>query len=90
MILKELRNNHPEVLKYFEVNLKDRKYQIWERNPLSIDLRTKEVREQKLNYIHENPVKSGICLTNIDYKYSSARYYELNESEWTFLSNIFD
>ena len=34
-IIKELRNNHPEVLKHFEVNLKDRKYQIWKRNPLS-------------------------------------------------------
>ncbi|TAF76568.1 MAG: transposase, partial [Bacteroidetes bacterium] len=54
MILKELRNNHQEVLKHFEVNLKDRKYQIWERNPLSIELRSKHVSEQKLTYIHEN------------------------------------
>lgn len=40
MILKELRNNHSAVLSHFEVNLKDRKYQIWERCPLSVELRT--------------------------------------------------
>ena len=90
MMLKELRNHHQEVLKHFEVNLKDRKYQIWERNPLSIELRTKDVSEQKLNYIHENPVKAGLCQVGVDYKYSSAKFYELNQLEWDFLSHLFE
>ena len=38
MIIKELRNNHPKVLEKFLVKASDRKYQIWERNPLSISL----------------------------------------------------
>ena len=88
MILKELKSYHPEVLKHFEVNLKDRKYQIWQRNPLSIEIRTSSVSNQKLTYIHENPIKAGLCPTIIDYKYSSAKYYELNQSEWVFLSSI--
>ncbi|MDX2195300.1 MAG: transposase, partial [Cytophagales bacterium] len=69
---------------------KDRKYQIWERNPLSIELRTKEVSEQKLDYIHLNPVKAGICHSSIEYKYSSAKFYELNQEEWDFLTYLFE
>ena len=33
-IKEDLAKNHPMVLKYFEVNAKDRKYQFWERNSL--------------------------------------------------------
>jgi REP element-mobilizing transposase RayT len=40
-IKRDLKKNHPAVLEKFLVNAKDRKYQIWERNPLSLDLLTK-------------------------------------------------
>ncbi len=40
-IKRNLQKNHPAVLEKFYVNAKDRKYQIWERNPLSLDLLTK-------------------------------------------------
>ncbi|MFN0048637.1 MAG: hypothetical protein ACKVOU_05910 [Cytophagales bacterium] len=49
MILKELRNNHVAVLAHFEVNLKDRMYQIWERNPMILEITTPNVSNQKLN-----------------------------------------
>src|SRR6478735_1001905 len=32
----DLLKNHPNVLAHFKVEAKDRKYQIWERNPLSV------------------------------------------------------
>jgi REP element-mobilizing transposase RayT len=41
----------------FLVNAKDRQYQFWERNSLSIDLWTPKVFEQKLDYIHNNPIQ---------------------------------
>lgn len=87
MMLKELRNHHQEVLKHFEVNLKDRHYQIWERNPLSVELRSKEVFEQKLVYIHDNPVKANLCVMAEEYMYSSASFYLTNDSRWLFLSH---
>ena len=59
----------------FKVNKYDRQYQIWKREPLSIELRTEPVFIQKLNYIHYNPVKAGLCISPEDYYYSSARYY---------------
>ena len=39
---QDLENNHPQVLVNFLVNAKDRKYQVWERNPLSVDLWSRE------------------------------------------------
>jgi hypothetical protein len=36
------------------------------------------VPEQKLDYIHNNPVKAGLCQLPEEYKYSSAGYYILN------------
>lgn len=69
------------------VNAKDRKYQVWERNSLAVPLWKPEVFEQKLDYIHNNPVTAGICQYPEDYKYSSARFYEKNKKDWVFLSH---
>jgi REP element-mobilizing transposase RayT len=87
MILKELRNNHQRVLQLFEVNAKDRRYQIWERNPLSVSLFSKKVFEQKLDYIHNNPVRAGLCLLPETYKYSSAAFYYNEDRHWNFLTH---
>ena len=65
----DLEENHPQVLKYFEVKLKDRKYQFWQRNSLAIDLYTDTVFSQKLEYIHYNPVKAGLCQNEEDYRF---------------------
>ena len=89
-ILKNFRNENAAILKRIEVNLKDRRYQVWQRNSLSIELRSPEVYQQKLNYIHQNPVKAGISELEEVYKYSSARYYLLNEKNWEFISNAED
>jgi REP element-mobilizing transposase RayT len=67
---------HPEVLERFKVKAKDRQYQFWERNPLSVELWNEAVLLQKLHYIHQNPVRAGLCLEAADYCYSSAAFYE--------------
>ena len=86
-ILKLLRNDKSQFLESVIVNSKDRTRQIWERNSLNIPLWTQSVLVQKLNYIHDNPVRAGICKHPENYKYSSARYYLLNEKNWDFLSH---
>jgi len=83
----DLRDNHPKVLPHFKVNLKDRKYQFWRRNPLSVDLYTHEVFIQKLEYIHWNPVKAGLCTLPEEYGFSSASFYERGEEGFSFLSH---
>lgn len=79
--------NHPLVLEKFKVKAKDRRYQFWERNPLSIQLFSKEVLVQKLNYIHNNPYheKWNILDKNGQYYYSSEAYYKNESNEFDFL-----
>lgn len=86
-ILKNFRNASSNILNEIRVNAKDRKYQVWERNSLGIPLWSAAVFSQKLEYIHYNPVKAGLCEYPEDYKYSSARFYEKNEKNWTFLTH---
>jgi putative transposase len=50
-------------------------------------LYTKEVFEQKLNYIHFNPVKAGLCSFPEEYYYSSANFYHSGIDIFGFLSN---
>jgi putative transposase len=85
----DLQQNHPAVLEKFRVKLKDRSYQIWEHRPLSVPLWSNKVLEQKLDYIHRNPVQEKWQLADLpeNYFYSSARYYLLNVDDWGFISH---
>jgi putative transposase len=74
-IKSSLRKNNASFLEEFKVNKYDREYQLWKREPLSIELRSASVFDQKLNYIHYNPVKAGLCVNPEDYYYSSAKFY---------------
>jgi REP element-mobilizing transposase RayT len=87
MIIKDLRNNHKEVLERFKVKDSNRIYQIWERNALSTSLWNQAVFQQKLDYIHRNPVVAGLCSFPEDYKYSSASFYMKEVTEWHFLTH---
>ena len=57
------------------VNKYDRKYQVWKREPLSIELFTEKAFLQKLNYIHHNLVVDQLVSVPERYKYSSAKFY---------------
>lgn len=73
----DLINHNPTLLEQFRVNARDRMFQIWERNPLTVDIYTEKVLLQKLNYIHNNPLqeKWHLCARPEDYPWSSARFY---------------
>jgi REP element-mobilizing transposase RayT len=89
--LKNIRRKNPDHFKKFRVNKSDRKHQFWQRNPLEIDIYTDNVFEQKLDYIHHNPIqhKWQLVESAIDYKYSSIRFYENNLDKFGFLTNYF-
>jgi hypothetical protein len=81
--------NHAEWLKEFKINAKDRRYQFWERNSLSVDLYTESVFLQKMDYVHNNPTqqKWQLCEFPEDYHYSSALFYQTGIDNWGFLSH---
>jgi REP-associated tyrosine transposase len=85
----KLLDNKDEMLNEFFVNAKDKLHQIWERNSLSIDLWSEKVFIQKLNYIHNNPVKHPWYLVKHpeDYKYSSAKFYSTGIDDFGFLTH---
>jgi putative transposase len=49
--------------------------QFWQQNNKPIEIWSLKVFEQKLNYMHNNPVETGFVTDPIDWKYSSARNY---------------
>ena len=79
--------NNQQLLDTFLVNKADRKYQIWKRRPLSVELRTPQVFNQKLEYIHYNPVKADLCANPEDYYYSSARFYHDGKDDFGILTH---
>jgi putative transposase len=85
----DLQKYHPQVLSHFEVYGRDRQYQFWERNALSVDLYSRKVVEQKLVYIHNNPLQEKWSLVKhpADYWYSSYRFYHAGLDDFGFLTH---
>ena len=76
-------------LESYRVKASDREYQFWERNPLSIDLWSRPVFMQKLEYMHNNPTQPHweLCKFPQEYTYSSFRFYEFGDAKFDFLSH---
>lgn len=56
-------------------NANNRDFQFWQQDNHPIELYSAEVMEQKLNYIHQNPVLAGFVGQAEHYTYSSAANY---------------
>ena len=48
---------------------------VWQKDPSVIDLWSSKFIRQKLNYLHLNPVRAGLCEHLADWKWSSFRAY---------------
>jgi putative transposase len=48
---------------------------VWQKDPCVIDLWSHRFIRQKLNYLHLNPVRAGLCEHPADWKWSSYRAY---------------
>jgi putative transposase len=58
-----------------EFNHRNEQIQVWQQDNHPIEIFSNDVIEQKLNYIHQNPVKAGIVENAWEYLYSSAKDY---------------
>jgi REP element-mobilizing transposase RayT len=76
-------DNNFEELENFHVRHVDRNFQIWKKNPLSIELTSPQILKQKINYVHSNMDKKGG--SDVEYKYSSASYFATGIRNWDFL-----
>lgn len=55
------------------------KYQFWQHDNHPIVLFTPPVMQQKLDYLHNNPVKAGFVCHPEEWLYSSAKNYYTTE-----------
>jgi putative transposase len=71
------------------VGLKDRTFQVWKRNSMSIDLVHEWFFNQKFDYLHNNPCQPHWNLAERpeDYRYSSALYYEDGTDEFGIITH---
>jgi hypothetical protein len=73
--LKE--NNYASSLKKLEHQQRDKnyKYSLWQRERNVFPIISEKLFMQKLNYIHQNPVRAGLVQRATDYRWSSARIW---------------
>jgi len=63
-----------------EKNKRNKNYQFWRQDNHPIQLDTNEMIDQRLNYIHINPVNAKLVYRPEDYVYSSASAYSGREA----------
>lgn len=83
-ILAEIELNHQESRKNWMLwlfksagkrNSNNKTFQFWQQDKRPIQLSTNEMMDQRLDYIHMNPVVEGLVREPEDYVYSSASNY---------------
>ena len=76
-IIKTINENYGESRKEWllEQFRTSEGYRFWQADNKPIELWSNAVIEQKLNYIHQNPVEEGLVFGAEDYVYSSAADY---------------
>lgn len=92
LIVKDLKEHHIAVLAHFEVMEKERQHRIWQRDALAILMDARSKAEQKLDYIHNNPLHSRWNLATRPeyYKWSSSSFYETGHDEFGFLTHYME
>jgi len=88
-LIKEIEQNPQESRKEWLLWMMERagkkksnvkKRQFWQQHNKPIELWNNKVIKQKIEYIHNNPIETGLVTNAIDWKYSSARNYTEDET----------
>ncbi len=92
IIQKDLRKNDQTTLDLFKVNSETRVHQVWQGDSLSVPIYTPSVIFQKLDNIHNNPCRGKWMLSGspVEYRFSSAKFYDSGVDDFGFLSHIGD
>ena len=56
-------------------NSRNKQFQFWKQSNHPIELHSNHFTDQKLDYIHNNPVEAGWVIKPEEYLYSSAKNY---------------
>lgn len=61
--------NHDVVIERFH------KYSLWQHHPNAFTILGEDMMMQKVNYVHQNPVRAGLVESAQDHRFSSARLW---------------
>ncbi|EEI89489.1 hypothetical protein HMPREF0765_4916 [Sphingobacterium spiritivorum ATCC 33300] len=83
---KQLNNQE---LSAYKVNAKDRLFQFWQKNHMVKECWSEPFIEEKLIYMHNNPIQKHwkLCDSPENYYWSSSSFYESQESPFDFLTH---
>ncbi|MBL0105323.1 MAG: transposase [Bacteroidetes bacterium] len=84
------KQNQSLLLCAMEYKTSRQQYKVWNDRFDSRSLEHPLRALQKLNYIHQNPVRKNLVTLPEDYKYSSAGYYKGKEDLFLPVDNIFE
>ena len=92
LIKKLIHENSQAELDEYKSSQKDRIYHIWERRAKWIEIDNLAILEQKIEYIHNNPVQEKWKLVDLPevYIWSSASFYLLNDKRYGFIKHYMD
>lgn len=63
-------------------NIKNKDFQFWQQHSHPIELSTNEMLQQRLDYIHYNPVEQGLVEKEEEWLHSSSGdYYETRKGK---------
>ena len=90
--LHELRKTNDPLLDKFKVDRLSRKYQFWQRKGLPVVMFDRKILEQKLDYIHLNPLQAhwNLVAEPNDYYFSSCSFYERDDKRFSWLTHYAD
>jgi len=80
LLIKDKRQYILRLIKHSFSKKENQKFQIWQRENYPELIESIKFFEQKLNYIHDNPVRKNYVQKPEDWLYSSARNYYLNDN----------
>lgn len=91
--LEIIRAESPSVVsRYKEEDSPVRLHRFWQRDPLAVMMNSRKVTEQKLEYIHTNPLQAkwNLAGTPEDFRWSSAKFYETGIDEFSIVTHYLD
>ena len=70
-----------------ETRERNHKHSVWQHHPDSLDIFGEDTFRQKVEYIHQNPVRAGLVDDPLEYRFSSARLWAGCEADEPLLTD---
>jgi putative transposase len=84
-----LNNNHePQLQALRSAAYKGQNYAVWQETFRSELIDNQKHLQQKLDYIHDNPVRKGLVANAVEWRFSSARKWYLNEDSGLLVDEV--